>query len=88
MLRGNRIIHPLPADAVAQLKSSTAIPSLPIAVLGLLDNALDSGARNIEIAINLPRGACSIEDDGCGIPPSEFEEAGGLGKPYREFLYW
>ena len=87
MLYGKRIIHPLPADVIAQLKSSTAIPSLPIAVLGLLENALDSGACNIEIAVDFLRGACSIEDDGCGIPPLEFEEAGGLGKPFRKFLY-
>lgn len=26
-----------------------------------------------------------MEDDGLGIPPSEFGESGGLGKLYREF---
>ena len=86
MLPAKRVIQPLPVDVVAQIKSSNFIPSLSIAVLGLLDNALDAGARNIDISVDFLRGACCVEDDGCGIPPIEFEEAGGLGKLYRTFL--
>ena len=88
MLGVRRVIYPLPADVVAQIKSSISIPSLPFAVLGLLENALDSGASNIDVTVDFLRGACSVEDDGCGIPPLEFGEAGGLGKPHREFIYW
>ena len=77
------LIRPLPGDVAAQIKSSTLIPSLSHAVLGLLDNALDSGARNVDISVNFRRGACTIEDDGFGIRPVEFGEGGGLGVPYR-----
>ena len=78
------LIRHLPADVAAQIKSSTLIPSLSHAVIGLLDNALDSGARNIDISVDFRRGACAVEDDGFGIRPVEFREAGGLGVPYRK----
>ncbi|KAL9119900.1 MAG: hypothetical protein Q9187_003546 [Circinaria calcarea] len=77
------LIRRLPAEVAAQIKSSTLIPSLSNAVLGLLDNALDSGARNIDIAVDFRRGVCTVEDDGLGIHAVEFGEAGGLGVPYH-----
>ncbi|KAK0654598.1 DNA mismatch repair protein MutL [Lasiodiplodia hormozganensis] len=77
-----RPIAPLPPEVVAQIKSSTAITSLATAILGLVENSLDSGATQVEIAVDARRGGCTVEDDGFGILPSEFKESGGLGKPY------
>ena len=77
-------ILPLPPDVAVQIKSSTAITSLSVVVLGLLANSLDADAQRVDINVDLRRGAASVEDDGNGIPPKEFGEHGGLGKPYRE----
>ena len=77
-------ILPLPPEVAAQIKSSTTINSLSIVVLGLLANSLDADARRVDINVDLRRGAASVEDDGNGIPPKEFHEYGGLGKPHRE----
>lgn len=73
-------IVPLPPDVVAQIKSSTAIPSLTSVVLGLIENALDAGSSRIDIEIDFARGSCVVEDDGNGIAPEDFAETGGLGK--------
>ena len=75
---------PLPPEVAAQIKSSTSINSLAAVVLGLLANSLDADAQRVDISVDLRRGAASVEDDGIGIPPKEFGEYGGLGKPYRE----
>ena len=75
-------ILPLPSAVAAQIKSSTTITSLGTVVLGLLANSLDAGSRRVYINVDLRRGAASVEDDGDGIPPKEFGECGGLGKPY------
>jgi DNA mismatch repair protein MLH3 len=77
-----RSILPLPEHVVAQIKSSTAIVSLTGVVLGLLENSLDAGATKIEATVDFARGGCSVEDDGLGIAPFEFQEEGGLGKLY------
>lgn len=77
-------ILPLPPEVAAQIESSTTITSLSIVVLGLFANSLDANAQRIDINVDLRRGAASVEDDGNGIPPREFGEDGGLGKPFRE----
>lgn len=79
----SRILY-LPPEVATQIRSSTAIPSLSTVVLGLLENALDANASNIQINVDCRRGACTVEDNGDGIKPSEFLEDGGLGKPYCE----
>ncbi|KAI4210708.1 MAG: hypothetical protein LQ351_006484 [Letrouitia transgressa] len=76
-------ILPLPADLAAQIKSSVTVPSLAHVIIELFKNALDAGARNVDITVDSLYGACSVEDDGCGISPKEFLEEGGLGKPYH-----
>jgi DNA mismatch repair protein MLH3 len=81
---GGASIQPLPADVVAQLKSSTAITSLSGVVLGLIENALDAGATSIEGLVDFARGGCTLEDNGKGIAPCEFRAEGGLGKLYRK----
>lgn len=77
-------ILPLPKDVAAQIKSSISINSLDNVVLGLIENSLDARARKIDVTVDFQRGACIVEDDGCGIPSLEFSESGGLGKPYRK----
>ena len=77
-------ILPLPAEVAALIKSSSAISSLNHVILGLLENSLDAGAKKIDISVDSLRGACTVEDDGDGIAPTEFLDNGGLGKPYRE----
>ena len=76
----------LPAEVIAQIKSSTAITSLSDVVLGLVENALDSGAGKLDISVDFGRGACTVEDDGHGISPQEFKENGGLGNYCCTFL--
>ncbi|KAI0880119.1 uncharacterized protein GGS22DRAFT_198319 [Annulohypoxylon maeteangense] len=73
-------IQHLPEHVVAQIKSSTTITSLNSVVHGLVKNSLDSEATKITISIDYTRGNCSVEDNGLGIPPSEFRSSGGLGK--------
>lgn len=79
-------ILPLPQDVIAQIKSSTAITSLNQVVVGLLKNALDSGATKFESTVDFSRGSCSAEDDGLGIAPSEFKADGRLGELYCQFI--
>ncbi|KAI4920688.1 uncharacterized protein J4E92_008331 [Alternaria infectoria] len=82
-----RTILPLPAEVIAQIKSSTAIVSLTGVVLELLKNSLDAKATKVEAAIDFARGGCSVEDDGLGVSPLEFREEGGLGKLYCTSKY-
>ena len=77
-------IKPLPPDVAAQIKSSTAISSLSDVIFGLIENSFDAGASRVDVDIDFGRASCSVEDNGCGISPADFEEGGGLGKPYRE----
>lgn len=78
-------ILPLPDDVVAQIKSSTAIVSLIGVVVELLKNSLDAKATRIDVTVDFARGGCTVEDDGTGIPPAEFDENGGLGKLYCQY---
>jgi hypothetical protein len=77
-------IKPLPHSVYSQIQSSVVINTLSDAVLGLLRNSLDARATRIEITVNQARGGCTVEDDGLGIHPREFQNDGGLGKMHRE----
>jgi DNA mismatch repair protein MLH3 len=77
-------IEALSAEDIAQIRSSIQITTLRDVVLGLLCNALDAGSHSVRINVQFSRGSCTVEDDGIGIPPSEFLEDGGLLKAYRE----
>ncbi|KAF2742013.1 hypothetical protein M011DRAFT_472593 [Sporormia fimetaria CBS 119925] len=78
----------LPADVASQLKSSATISSLSHVVLELLKNALDAGSTKVEGTVDFQRGDCTLEDDGLGITPSEFEDGGGLGRLYHTSKYY
>ncbi|KAK4185816.1 putative DNA mismatch repair protein MLH3 [Podospora australis] len=80
-------IQPLPGDVVAQIKSSATITSLNNAIIGLLENSLDSAASKVNISVDYSRGNCSVEDNGVGIPPSSFHENGGLGRIHYTSKY-
>ena len=84
MSSGTASIRPLPTEVAKQINSSTEIPSLNSVIVGLAKNSLDAGAQKIEIDVDYGRGSCTVEDDGCGIPPAEFSENGGLAKSHRE----
>ena len=79
-------ILPLPADVAKQISSSVAITSLNNVVIGLVKNSLDAGARKIDVEVDYHRGACAVEDDGQGIPASEFLDGGGLAKRHRKMI--
>ncbi|KAI0385515.1 hypothetical protein F5Y04DRAFT_187007 [Hypomontagnella monticulosa] len=73
-------IQRLPDHVIAQIKSSTVITSLNGVICGLVKNSLDAEATKITVSVDYARGNCSVEDNGLGIPPSEFSSAGSLGK--------
>ncbi|KAI8283255.1 Vacuolar protein sorting-associated protein 11-like protein [Colletotrichum sp. SAR11_57] len=76
-------IKPLPEDVIRRISSSATITSLNAVVCGLIKNSFDAGATRINITVDYSRGNCTVEDDGLGILPIEFREAGGLGKLYH-----
>ncbi|RKF78790.1 putative dna mismatch repair protein [Golovinomyces cichoracearum] len=76
-------IFALSPDVINQVKSYSSVTSLNEVIYELLKNSLDASATKAEITVDYSRGTCSIEDNGLGIPPCEFHEAGGLGKAYR-----
>ncbi|KAL8650508.1 MAG: hypothetical protein Q9210_003783 [Variospora velana] len=83
MSTGNATIQRLPEEVAAQIKSSATLTSLEDVIVGLLKNSLDAGSRRIDVSVDFSRGACTVEDDGCGITPEEFLETGGLGKAFH-----
>ena len=52
-------------------------------VLSLVENSLDALSSKIEVSVDFRRGCCVVEDNGNGIPASEFFGSGGLGKLYH-----
>lgn len=78
-------MRPLPSEVVAQIKSSTSITSLNGVAVELLKNSLDASAQTIVISVDYQHGACSVEDDGLGVPPADFHFEGGLGKMHRRY---
>jgi DNA mismatch repair protein MLH3 len=79
------IIQALPSDVIAKIKSSTSIVHLTGVILELVKNSLDANAHTVFVTVDFKRGGCIVEDDGVGIPPIEFEAAGGLGRAHRMY---
>ncbi|KAK0388050.1 hypothetical protein NLU13_4294 [Sarocladium strictum] len=73
-------IKQLPQDVIDKIKSTVAITSMNGVVDSLLRNSLDSSATKIHVAVDYAKGDCSVEDNGQGILPTEFQSDGGLGK--------
>ncbi|KAL1957163.1 hypothetical protein VTO42DRAFT_6306 [Malbranchea cinnamomea] len=80
-------MRPLPSDVVAQIKSSTIITHLNGVILELVKNSLDARAQTVTIRVDFHKGGCVVEDDGYGIPPSEFQESGGIGRLHHTSKY-
>ncbi|VUC36670.1 unnamed protein product [Clonostachys rosea] len=76
-------IRQLPDHVVDKIRSSIVITSLNGVVAGLLKNSLDASATKVNITVDFTRGNCTVEDNGSGIPPSEFGSSGGLAKPHH-----
>ncbi|KAF3491979.1 DNA mismatch repair protein [Arthroderma uncinatum] len=77
---GVPVIRVLPPEVAGQIRSSSVVTNLNGVILELLKNSLDANAFTVTINVDFQKGTCSVEDDGQGIPPTEFSENGGLGK--------
>lgn len=80
---GKHRILPLPDHVISQIKSSITITSLTAVIHGLVENSLDAQATKINVSLSFIKGNCTVEDDGHGIHPDEFTEAGAIGKRFR-----
>lgn len=64
-------IVPLPPSTTSLLRSTLVIPSLPAALLELVQNALDAQASRIDVSFDLDRWTIKCEDNGVGIVRSQ-----------------
>jgi DNA mismatch repair protein MLH3 len=65
MSSGHVDVLSLPTQA--KLRSTQILPSLPQLVSELLQNALDAGAKNVDIGLDAQEWMCWVKDDGHGI---------------------
>jgi DNA mismatch repair protein MLH3 len=78
-------IRPLPPEVAAKIRSSVRITNINEVALELVKNALDADAQSITITIDFRRGGLVVEDDGYGIPPTEFKDGSGLAQAHSKF---
>ncbi|KAI3531025.1 hypothetical protein CSPX01_14453 [Colletotrichum filicis] len=76
-------IKPLPEDVTRRIRSSATVTSLNGVACALVKNSLDAEATRVNVTIDYSRGNCTVEDDGLGILPVEFQEHGGLAKQHH-----
>ncbi|ORY75708.1 hypothetical protein BCR35DRAFT_306246 [Leucosporidium creatinivorum] len=72
-----RPIAPLPATTTSLLRSTLVIPSLPAALIELVQNALDAQSSRIDVTVDLDRWTIKCEDNGLGISRSELTKVAG-----------
>ncbi|KAI0375882.1 hypothetical protein BV20DRAFT_1008769 [Pilatotrama ljubarskyi] len=60
-------ITALPPSTQSQLRSTQIITTLPQLVSELIQNSLDAGSRNIQVAIDPDEWECWVRDDGVGM---------------------
>lgn len=73
-------IRPLDDHSRALLRSGVLTPSLPSALVELVENALDAGATSVDVQVDPQAWSLRVVDDGCGIP---FETLCRLGATLR-----
>ncbi|PUU78916.1 hypothetical protein B9Z19DRAFT_981062 [Tuber borchii] len=64
-------IRLLPESVSARIRSTLTITNISDVTSELLQNAIDAGAHNVAITVNLGRNSCVLEDDGHGITPGD-----------------
>ena len=72
-----RQITSLPSATTSLLRSTLVIPSLPAALVELVQNALDAQATRIDVSVDLDRWTIKCEDNGIGITRSELSKIAG-----------
>lgn len=60
-------IASLPSSTQSQLRSTQILTSLPQLISELVQNSLDAGAHNIDVAVDPEEWECTVRDDGAGI---------------------
>ena len=73
-------IRLLSHDVIKQINSSVEIADMNVVICELFKNSLDANSTRVELSVDYRQRACIVEDNGFGIPPSEFSKNGGLGK--------